>query len=205
MPQRFYYYIIAALCLLFFCTYYLFPNINRNYVPKPKGYVKVVFPPPKYLDLKEKMPYFPYNFAYAAHAEVNQKIEHEKKEDYWLNIYYPIYDAVIQLTYKQVKGLSQLQDYIQDSHQLIAKHYVKASGVVPKKIYTIYGNEAFTAEIQGEVATAIQFYITDGKKHFLRGVLYFNNESNNNYLAPIIQYIKQDILYLIHTTQWNIA
>ncbi len=202
MTKKYIFYstIITAVFLLVIFFYRLLST--PYYLPKPKGYIKINLPDHQYVQLKNYWSHFPYSFAYSKQAEVNQKIENIHKEPFWMNIVYPAYNAIIQLTYKPVPSISTLQAYIQDAHQLIAKHYIKADGMIPQKIYTIHGNEAFIAEISGEVATPMQFYITDGKNHFLRGVLYFDNATQNDFLAPIIQYIKKDMLHLIHTTQW---
>jgi gliding motility-associated lipoprotein GldD len=57
--------------------------------------------------------------------------------------------------------------------------------------------------LSGEVPSQFQFYITDSTRHFLRGALYFPTATKNDSLAPIINYIKQDMIHLLNTTRWK--
>jgi gliding motility-associated lipoprotein GldD len=59
------------------------------------------------------------------------------------------------------------------------------------------------AELSGEVPTQFQFYVTDSTHHFLRGALYFNTAVKNDSLAPIIEYIKSDMMHLINTLEFK--
>ena len=51
--------------------------------------------------------------------------------------------------------------------------------------------------------TQFQFHITDSSSHFLRGALYFNIATKNDSLAPIINFVKIDMIHLINTLEWN--
>jgi gliding motility-associated lipoprotein GldD len=57
--------------------------------------------------------------------------------------------------------------------------------------------------LNGEVATSLQFFTTDSTKHFLRGAIYVKTATQNDSLAPIIQFLKQDALHLIQTLSWK--
>jgi gliding motility-associated lipoprotein GldD len=59
-------------------------------------------------------------------------------------------------------------------------------------------------EIKGaEAASTLQFYVTDSLSHFLRGALYFNVSPNNDSLAPVIDFIEEDIRHMIGTLNWE--
>ena len=59
------------------------------------------------------------------------------------------------------------------------------------------------AELSGQVPSQVQFYTTDMAQHFLRGALYFNTATQNDYLAPVIAFIKEDIIHMIQTLEWK--
>ena len=44
---------------------------------------------------------------------------------------------------------------------------------------------------------------TDSVKHYLRGALYFNVEPNKDSLAPVLQFVKEDINVLIESFNWK--
>ena len=56
--------------------------------------------------------------------------------------------------------------------------------------------------LQGEVATSRQFFLTDEKKHFIRGALYFNEEINDS-IKPIESFITYDIINIIETISFD--
>ncbi|MBP7211183.1 MAG: gliding motility lipoprotein GldD, partial [Paludibacteraceae bacterium] len=58
-------------------------------------------------------------------------------------------------------------------------------------------------EIRGNTASSVQFVLTDSTKNFLRGALYFNNRPNKDSLAPVINYIKDDVIRIMETTKWQ--
>jgi len=57
--------------------------------------------------------------------------------------------------------------------------------------------------LSGEVPSQFQFHITDSTQHFLRGALYFRTATKNDSLAPVIEYVKKDIVHLLNTLTWN--
>ncbi|MCR5455573.1 MAG: hypothetical protein K6F33_11355, partial [Bacteroidales bacterium] len=57
--------------------------------------------------------------------------------------------------------------------------------------------------IKGNVASPLQFYITDSTRHFLRGSLYFNCSPNKDSLAPSVEFVRQDIERLFETLIWK--
>ena len=58
-------------------------------------------------------------------------------------------------------------------------------------------------QIKGNAASQVQFLLTDSVKHFLRGALYFNNRPNKDSIAPVANYITEDIVRLMETAEWS--
>jgi gliding motility-associated lipoprotein GldD len=58
-------------------------------------------------------------------------------------------------------------------------------------------------EVGGNAASALQFFVTDSIKHFLRGSLYFYNTPNADSIAPVLNFIKPDVMELIKTLKWQ--
>ena len=57
--------------------------------------------------------------------------------------------------------------------------------------------------LQGPVASPIQFFATDSCEHFLRGSLYLYHSPNPDSLQPSLAHIEKDIVHLIETLAWN--
>jgi gliding motility-associated lipoprotein GldD len=58
-------------------------------------------------------------------------------------------------------------------------------------------------ELKGNVASPMQFFVTDSTHHFLRGSLYFRTEPNKDSLAPVINFAQKDIRHIIETLNWK--
>ncbi len=173
---------------------------TSDYVPKPNGFNRIDLPKHKYVSLPDT---FPYRFEYAQQAKLYPDTSYNA-EPYWLNIYYPDYAANIQLTYKAVNNDRQrLETLLEDAYQLTANHQIKASSINEAVVGTPSGKKALVAELTGEVPSQFQFYITDSARHFLRGALYFRTATANDSLAPVIEYIKADMIHLLNTLEWQ--
>jgi len=116
------------------------------YVPKP--YPRIILPAHEYTPLPGS---FPYTFEVSKHAVVTQD-NSPKAEKYWINIYYPAFEADIQLTHKPVKNSPQLlRAYCSDAYKLTAKHQIKASAIQEKSFITRQGHTVIMAELSGQV------------------------------------------------------
>ena len=146
---------------------------------------------------------FPFSFEVSKMAVV-KKSTIFKNEPYWVDLLYNDYDAEVNITYKEIGGSKKnLSEFINDTYKLINKHQIKASAIKETIIKTPSNKNATIIELSGEVPTQFQFHITDSSEHFLRGALYFNTATKNDSLAPIIDYIKIDIIHLINSLKWN--
>ena len=184
-----------------FCLFlipFLF-SCEPEYTPKPKGYNRIDLPKAKYQPLKEKHPYF---FEYSAYA----KILHDSSrisEPHWINVYYPAHQANVQLTYKALNNDKKaFNSLVEDARKLTSKHQIKAYSIDEAQIKTPKGLTAFVFELSGEVPSQFQFYVSDSTQHFLRGALYFRTATANDSLAPVIEYIKKDVIHMLNTLEW---
>jgi gliding motility-associated lipoprotein GldD len=173
---------------------------GTNYVPKPVGYNRIEMPEHAYQHLPDT---FPYQFAYSAHATLNND-SGTNSEKYWINIHYPEHQANIEITYKAVNNdRERLRELLQDAYTLTSKHQIKAYSIDERVLQTPNNNVAMVAELSGEVPSQFQFYTTDSVNHFLRGALYFPVATKNDSLAPVIEYIKKDMLRMLNTLEWK--
>lgn len=202
--------------LPFICFIILFSQCNRDYVPKPKGYNRIELPPHAYSNLPDTLP---YTFEFSKLARLNtdttwrfmnmiqeqihpdRKIE---KDRYWIDLVYDSLGANIEITYKPIKGKESLmKEYMGDAYKLTSHHQIKAYAIEDHVMKTSKGVTALVSELSGEVPSQIQFVTTDSVSHFLRGALYFNTATQNDSLAPVINYIKTDIFHMLNTLEWK--
>lgn len=173
---------------------------KTDYLPKPKGFNRIDLPQNTYKKLPDN---YPYSFDYNQEAII-EKDTFPDAESYWIYINYKKYKAKVQLTYKPVLGdTKRLNNMIADAHKLAFKHSVKAFGIQEKQYKARNGNIANIIDLEGEVPSQVQFYMTDSTRHFIRGALYFETAMANDSLAPIIQYIRKDVIRLVESMKWK--
>ena len=172
---------------------------NKQYQPKPRGYFRIDFPEKEYVKL-DSMNY--YSFEYPTYSTITPDyLSPQEKE--WVNVEYPSYKGTIHISYKTVND--NLDVYLEDSYSMMTKHISRAMGIRDSVIINpdrdVYGLIYF---LEGEgVASPMQFYLTDSVNHFMRGSLYFNVRTNNDSLAPVIDFILDDVRHLIETIEWK--
>ena len=172
---------------------------DKTYQPKPKGYFRIDLPEKEYVSL-DSMKY--YSFEHPVYSKITPDyLSPEEKE--WVNVEFPSFKGTIHISYKNVDN--NIEKYLEDSYYMMTKHISRAMGirdsVVANPERKVYGLVYF---LEGEgVASPLQFYLTDSVNHFLRGSLYFNVKTNNDSLAPVIDFITDDIRHLIETGKWK--
>ncbi|HAA12678.1 MAG TPA: gliding motility lipoprotein GldD [Cytophagales bacterium] len=173
---------------------------SRTYIPKPKVFNRIDLPEATYRSLPDSLP---YQFDISDQAKVLRDSSWIA-ERYWIDLYYPAYQANVQITYKAVDGDQQkLREYLDDAYRLTSKHQVKAAGIREEIMVTESGKYVSFASLSGEVPSQFQFVTTDSTEHFLRGALYFRTATQNDSLAPIIEYLKKDMAIMANTLEWK--
>lgn len=168
---------------------------QKDYIPKPKGEVRLEYSQPKYI-LFDPLN-CPFQFDYSNIVNIQNR-----KEACWFNFNYPKMKATIYLTYSNVDN--NLPSLLKEAQRLVYEHTIKANSINTKSFMypekKVYGN---LYRIGGESASNIQFYITDSTHHFISGNLYFKVQPKPDSLQPAINYIENDIIKMIETTTWK--
>jgi len=173
-------------------------SCQRNYTPKPRGFMRIEFPVKEYASFDSTCP---YKFNYPVYAKVVPDRDYNS-EPYWINIEFPSFKGKIHISYKKVEG--NLYEYIEDSRSLAYKHTIKADAI-KETVYSDPGADVhgILYDIKGDAASSLQFFLTDSNAHFLRGSLYFNVQPNKDSLAPVIDYFREDIIQLMESFEWK--
>ncbi|MGI8893490.1 MAG: gliding motility lipoprotein GldD [Bacteroidia bacterium] len=174
-------------------------SCDGDYTPKPRGYFRIEVPDKSYAAYEPAE--CPYTFEVPTYTIV-EIYDGKFSEPCWINIKYPQLSAEINISYKAVKD--DLPKYLEDSRTLAYKHTVRAEAINEKLIETEHPDvNGIYYELEGNTASAVQFFVTDSTRHFLRGSLYFNVAPQRDSLDPVIDFIKEDIVHLINTLQWK--
>ncbi|MFO7934168.1 MAG: gliding motility lipoprotein GldD [Bacteroidales bacterium] len=170
----------------------------RSSTPKPKGYVRIDYPDKEYH-------LYTGQENYQFEIPVYSKVEPDtgpRAEPGWINVVIPPFNGTIHMSYKSVEN--NLDAYIADARTLVYKHTVRAESIEETPFFDRQERRyGIVYDLKGNVASAVQFFVTDSTRHFLRGSLYFNTQPNRDSLNPVIEFLHADILHMIETTQWK--
>ncbi|UYZ61810.1 gliding motility lipoprotein GldD [Hymenobacter weizhouensis] len=171
-----------------------------DFTPKPKGYNRIDLPPHAYQQLA---PGHPYTFQYSRYARILRDSSY-LAQPHWINVYYPQLQANVQITYADLRQNNRLTNkMLEDARKLTSKHQIKATAIDESVLKTPAGMRVSVFELQGDVPSQYQFYTTDSTRHFFRGALYFRTATANDSLAPVIDYVKKDIIQLLNTLKYQ--
>ena len=166
--------------------------------PKPRGYFRIDLPEKKYTRYEGPCP---FSFDIPAYSKLVPNPS-SNAEPCWQNLEFSRFGATVYLCYKPI--LNNIPKFLDEAHEFANRHQIQPSGLDQTPILMdssrVYG---LLFDIGGNTASALQFYITDSTRHFLRGSLYFNCVPNSDSLKLVIDFLRQDILHLLQSTRWK--
>ena len=176
------------------------------YAPKPRAYPKVEYPERSYQDFQEA--YCKMTFAYPSYAKIEQDryfFGDAPPDACWFDIKFPDFDAVLHCSYVPITKKNTIETLQKDAFKLTDWHNKKATFMEDQFFENEQQVIGMTFEVEGPVASPVQFYLTDSlqQQHFIRGAFYFNSRAEPDSLAPILTFIKQDIQHLLNTFEWK--
>ncbi|HTO38735.1 MAG TPA: hypothetical protein VL021_09950 [Brumimicrobium sp.] len=168
---------------------------NEHYVPKPSTYLSLYLPERNYEVYKDacgytynKPEYF--NVKTAGNSICNRDIE--------------LTDLNGTIHLSRIDMDTTLAAYVNYTIDKIGEHKVMATAIYDSVIIRpdakVYGT---FFELQGNVASPLQFYLTDSTDRFISGMVFFNSRPNYDSLKPVLNFVKKDILELMNTLEWD--
>ena len=173
-------------------------------LPKPRAFPRVDFPEKRYVAFDEN--YCEFTFERPAYTVVEQDTTffNERPTDpCWFNLYYPAFDCRIHCSYYPISQENSFAKLNNDAFNLAMEHNKKATFIDEVRFEKPNSVSGFIFNLEGPVATPFQFFMSDSTAHFLRGALYFNTQIRPDSLAPLYEFVKQDISHMINTFAWR--
>lgn len=180
-----------AVCLASSCA--------DNYIPKPRGFQRI--------DLPSEKTYSEYSsecgFAMKTPSYVSVEPDrHPQAEKCWYNVNFVPFGATLHLSYKSFANNNELMKLTEDARTLVYKHTIKADEIYETQISNTHIH-GMLYELSGNTASNFQFYVLDSTHHFIRGALYFNSKTDNDSVAPVLAYLKKDIVEMLESVRWK--
>lgn len=185
---------------------FIFTNCNEPVeVPRPRAYPRVIYPQKNYQPFDAS--YCAFTFDMPTYATVERDtsfFEIKPASDCWFNLDVQALNAKIYCSYYPVTSRKRLDELVADAFTLTQKHNIKANFIdeqpIRRKEARVYG---LIFNVEGPAASSYQFFVTDSTRHFLRGALYFNTQARPDSLAPVLEFMKQDMDRLVNSIEWT--
>ena len=180
-----------------------FTACNSRYTPKATGYPALTLPQKVYLTSAVRE--MPYTFDIPSYAIVDKNVAYmgvDQQKTGWMNLQFPTLNATLYISYNAIQK-NQLDILVRDAYNFANNHSNKASFIEDSAFENPIGLQGVFFHLGGDVASPYQFFITDSSRHFLRGALYFDTTPNADSLAPVIDFLYQDLKQLVNTFHWK--
>lgn len=175
----------------------LLTSCEEDYQPLPVGQMRLELPPHEYSAVETNCP-----FTLEAPSYARVQTRRAPELNCWSDLKLPLVRGVIHLTYRELHD--DLMLTLNESNDLAYSHVAMADNITDEAVsYPDQDVHGTVFMIEGNVASNIQFYVTDSIDHFLRGALYFNSSPNKDSLAPVVAYVREDIDHMISSIRWK--
>jgi gliding motility-associated lipoprotein GldD len=168
-----------------------------EYTPKPVGYNRIDFVDAHQVEYGNA--HFSFNYSSLAHTNT----VNDTDTSFWFNIVYPQYRARIYCSYFCITRQT-LTKLLEDSRRLAYAHVLMADGI-SQTLYANPENSVYSImyDITGNVASPVQFFLTDSVSNFFRASLYYDIQVNADSVAPVTTFIRNDMVKMIESFKWE--
>ena len=175
------------ICSLYF-LFTFFSCENNSSLPKQDAYLRIEFNEPNYLIHKSQNSKI--NFLYNASSSSLKSTSART-----INLDYKKLGMSLDISFDKLNDETELINYLRDFNLLLDAHTKRSNGFLIKEFdnrnYLTYGK---LYEFRGDVASPIQFFLTDSINNFIHGSINMTVKSKYDSIYPSVQYIKNDIL-----------
>jgi len=176
-----------------FALFFVLVSCREEALPKPKSFLILDYENPTYKKSENSCSY---------QFEVSNFADLKTTDNCWARLQYPDLKATVHITYRAIDN--NLDEILREVEKLTFEHTIKAD-VINAIPYENFEKKVFGKlyNVEGDVATNIQFRVTDSVNHVLAGALYFYSKPNYDSIVPTVRYLEKDIMHLIETLEWK--
>ncbi|MCO5253154.1 MAG: gliding motility lipoprotein GldD [Bacteroidia bacterium] len=170
--------------------------------PRPKGYPRIYFPEKVY-DVFDSAQ-CGYTFSKPVYAKMQTDPAYTENQPCWYNLNFIPFDATLHISYHEYQTPEEYDSLYEDTHKLVYKHIIRADDIEEIEIGSKSDSlSGLIFQLRGNTATNLNFFLTDNSHRYFRGALYFNSKTEPDSIAPVYQFIQDDIYHIITTFKWK--
>lgn len=177
---------------------------EKIYLPKPRMYPKIVYPERAYQEFDTS--FCQMEFQYPKYASFEQDkffFDGRPPDPCWFNIHFDGLNGTLFCSYIPIKNRAHFDTLIDQSFELVEKHNIKANYRKEERFTNAVGTSGLIFYLGGEVATNLQYVLSDTTDHFFRASLYFDAKVAPDSIRPIYSFVKEDVEHMINTFRWK--
>lgn len=165
-------------------------------LPRPTGWPRIDLPEHEYQSLQSNE--CPFTFEYPKMAVV----ESTRPDSCWMDLYLEQFECRWHITYRYIPGSGMtIAQHNEEYRKLVFKHIQKVSQIKEKPLQSESGS-GIMYELYGTVGVPAQILFTDST-HLVMASFYFDTAIRNDSLAPVIDFVKEDLKHLAESIQWT--
>lgn len=171
---------------------------EETYIPKPPTYLRLDLPDHNYTRYDSECD---YNFDISEAYNVSTVPEEGDTSCNRRIDLGPLNGTIFMRYWTMDKPLSY---YINNANDEVDRHKIKATDIKDERILRSEDRVFGTMfELQGDVATPFQFYLTDSTNQFVYCEVLFNCTPNYDSLKPSLDYLKKDLDHFVNSFKWK--
>ena len=176
-----------------------FSCVDSRSMPKPKGFYRIDLPQAQYMDFSLDGLPCSFNVSHLVTVELPLM----EITDNWINLTYPMLNATIYCSYHPIvpDSLSIMEE---ECRELVARN-ARSADAITEQIYENPDNQVYGVLflIDGETVSPVRFMLTDSISKVFMGALYYECKLNVDSLAPVTQYLNENVIELIQSFHWK--
>ena len=184
-------FVVWGICFFFYAC-----ESNEKRIPKPSTYLKIELPERSYTVYDDTCS---FSFRKPDYFQVKAVDRSSCNKDIVL-------DGLNGTIHLSVLAMdTSIAAYVNYAIDKVDEHKVKAQAIVDTNfINPLHQTYGTLFELQGNVATPFQFYLTDSISRFMSGVVYFNTRPNYDSIRPVLNFLKDDLYEMMETMMWEV-
>lgn len=191
-------------CLMIALVTFTSCGEDKVLLPKQRMYPQINFPQRKIIQLDTNFCDFTFPYPdYFTFLQDSFYFDGKPKDECWFNLNNVALNSTLHCSYYPIRSRKEFDELIADAFTITDKHNIKANARRENLISNENGVSGILFEVDGPVASPVQFFLTDSTKHFFRASLYFNAKVNPDSTAPVYKFINEDLLKMIEGFKWK--
>lgn len=174
------------------------------FTPKPRMFPRVEFPAKAYNEFDIEACHFTFQKPEYATIKTGISFFGEKaKNPCWFDLEIKKLNASLHFSYTKIEGDNTLEKLVTDAFKIVEEHNAKAKYREEALIENKNGVKGLMFNLEGPVASPINFFLTDTTSHFVRASLYFNSVVNPDSTQIVLDFVSKDVDKILSTFAWK--